>query len=684
MKDYLNHIYNEIISQKSWEKKYKTTINRTFDKDTYEQVLPKLKNLFTKLNGGTFAETVIVDYQTKAISKLNAFDTKLIPILSDLGYTVSKESYLTGKVTKDNKEINVIDILSSFNSKIKTYDQLQKAAEQNPGAKKQLDAIDKLKINNLINNDKINISRLSIYNNNKDKEYKIVFTMDQRAIASQSTSVGWRSCMNLNSGMYRDMVGSGISAGVFIAYLVQAGDEFELNDPKARVLIKPRTYTTMKQFGFRRRNKDRDETEFSQEMVWDVEEKAYPEEAPEAFKQQVQNIIKNVTGKPKEGLYSLSTDIYDDTMGTYKYYGKKNLDKLSDGQLEALLKNKAISFKDIKNPSNKIIKIAIKQDRKNFKYIKVQTPSIMRDAIEHAYENEIPDLYKMFIDPPESITLDALGRNGEIIKYIENPSQRMINKAIQETPQAIRYIKNPSEKLQILAIEQDAYALTYIKNPSEKVQLLAMENDPNVIEVIDNPSEEVQEMAIDFSAYLIKYIKNPSEKIKQMAVQSRGDTIQFIKNPSEEVQQIAVSQDGTVIRLIKNPSDKVQWYAVKDSPFVIKYIKNPSEKIQKLAVETDGNAIKHIQNASEEIKILAVKQNGNAIQFIKNPSEEIKKVSSESHKALIKRSWRHIKYITDPSEEIQMLAVRKNKSAIDYIDNPTAKVKRLAKEKARK
>jgi len=31
-----------------------------------------------------------------------------------------------------------------------------------------------------------------------------------------------------------------------------------------------------------------------------------------------------------------------------------------------------------------------------------------------------------------------------------------------------------------------------------------------------------------------------------------------------------------------------------------------------------------------------------------------------------------------------MLAVRKNKSAIDYIDNPTAKVKRLAKEKARK
>lgn len=684
MKDYLNHIYNEIISQKSWEKKYKTTINRTFDKDTYEQVLPKLKNFFTKLNGGTFAETVIVDYQTKAISKLNAFDTKLIPILSDLGYTVSKESYLTGKVTKDNKEINVIDILSSFNSKIKTYDQLQKAAEQNPGAKKQLDAIDKLKINNLINNDKINISRLSIYNNNKDKEYKIVFTMDQRAIASQSTSVGWRSCMNLNSGMYRDMVGSGISAGVFIAYLVQAGDEFELNDPKARVLIKPRTYTTMKQFGFRRRNKDRDETEFSQEMVWDVEEKAYPEEAPEAFKQQVQNIIKNVTGKPKEGLYSLSTDIYDDTMGTYKYYGKKNLDKLSDGHLEALLKNKAISFKDIKNPSNKIIKIAIRQDRKNFKYIKVQTPSIMRDAIEHAYENEIPDLYKMFIDPPESITLDALGRNGEIIKYIENPSQRMINKAIQETPQAIRYIKNPSEKLQILAIEQDAYALTYIKNPSEKVQLLAMQNDPNVIEVIDNPSEEVQEMAIDFSAYLIKYIKNPSEKIKQMAVQSRGNTIQFIKNPSEEVQQIAVSQDGTVIQLIKNPSDKVQWYAVKDSPFVIKYIKNPSEKIQKLAVETDGNAIKHIQNASEEIKILAVKQNGNAIQFIKNPSEEIKKVSSESHKALIKRSWRHIKYITDPSEEIQMLAVRKNKSAIDYIDNPTAKVKRLAKEKARK
>jgi hypothetical protein len=34
-------------------------------------------------------------------------------------------------------------------------------------------------------------------------------------------------------------IGSGVSSGVFIAYLVKPGDEYTLDSPSARVLFKP-------------------------------------------------------------------------------------------------------------------------------------------------------------------------------------------------------------------------------------------------------------------------------------------------------------------------------------------------------------------------------------------------------------------------------------------------------------
>ena len=141
MKKYFNHIYNEIISKEEWEKKYKHDVYKTFDEKQYNKILPYLKDLFTKLNGGTFAETVIMDYKTKQISRLNKYDKKLIPILIELDYTISKNSYLIGKALKNDKEINILDILSGLNSKIKTKEQLKTIAEKNKGAKKQLDAI---------------------------------------------------------------------------------------------------------------------------------------------------------------------------------------------------------------------------------------------------------------------------------------------------------------------------------------------------------------------------------------------------------------------------------------------------------------------------------------------------------------------------------------------------------------
>jgi len=286
--------YLEIISKDDWENKYKKKVK--YDTNAYKKSYPKLKELFTKLNGGTFNDTIVFDYQGSVPKKLNNFDTQVISILLDLGYTVSKETYMTGVALKNQKEINVIDILQGFNSKVKTKEQMQSQYDKapNPGIEKQLKAIKKFEDANLIKGTDIDITKLSIYSSNKPGSQKLVFTMDPRAIASQSTQVGWKSCMNLDDGEHKSDVGKGIASGTFIVYLAKAGDEFTLDSPTARVLFKPYVGKKTKTFHWKA-------------------DKIYGT-APNSFKMQAQEIIDKIQGtNPSENdIYKLADGYRDD------------------------------------------------------------------------------------------------------------------------------------------------------------------------------------------------------------------------------------------------------------------------------------------------------------------------------------------------------------------------------------
>jgi hypothetical protein len=210
----------------------------TFDKEKYRKmVFPQLKELFTKLNNGKLKSTLVFDFKTSKVIRLMATDNKVILLLIDMGYTVNKDMYKTGiAIGKDGKEKSVYDIL--FQVAKTNKKQMKDFYDKNPKpeVKKKLDFIESLETLKLIKDGKLDVSKLAIYKNKGDK---IVFTYNLRAIASQSTEVGWTSCMNLNQGMYRDKVGKGASEGNFIAYLAKAGDEYTLEHPTGRVLFKP-------------------------------------------------------------------------------------------------------------------------------------------------------------------------------------------------------------------------------------------------------------------------------------------------------------------------------------------------------------------------------------------------------------------------------------------------------------
>jgi hypothetical protein len=81
----------------------------------------------------------------------------------------------------------------------------------------------------------------------------------------------------------------------------------------------------------------------------------------------------------------------------------------------------------------------------------------------------------------------------------------------------IRFIQNPSEKVQLAAVKKYGFVIRFIQNPPEKVQLAAVQQDGHSIsDIIDkgiNPSEKVQLAAVKNNVMAIKYIQNPSERV---------------------------------------------------------------------------------------------------------------------------------------------------------------------------
>jgi hypothetical protein len=291
LKLYTAHIYNEIVSKEKYKDNFLGKyIKPNFDKHTYKKMFPALKDLFTKLNNGTFSQTVIYNYEERNLDSFitSSTDKWLMETLKILGYSVNEVAYQLGYVINNkNKEIPIKQVLDSMKSK--KIEQLQEQYEKtkNEAIKKQIDFLTEY-------SKKFAQQPLTTFNfgdTSKVGRYKIVFSMNFRAVASMSTNVGWTSCMDLEDpGKHTHLVGSTLSAGAFVAWLTKVGDEYELKYPTARVVIKP--YEGLS----------------TGAIIWRVD-KIYGS-ASERFRETVEQIIRSVNPIPTDK-YEMNKGIYN-------------------------------------------------------------------------------------------------------------------------------------------------------------------------------------------------------------------------------------------------------------------------------------------------------------------------------------------------------------------------------------
>lgn len=255
--------YFEVITREQFAKgsKFRKKVASTFNFADWKQAYPKVKQLFANLGGGSFKRMLVFDAKnfTQNEIKASSADKAIMKFLEKLGYQVTDIGYATGMVFKGEKAYPIKQIINEYKQKLTDFqkfddridsatNEIEKLEKQD--AEKNAEKIKALKERiALIEKQKEGISEFKKVNaalaksNMGDLEgYKIVFHLSPRVIASQSTGVSWTSCQNLESGSRNQFVGSGISAGSFVAWLIKAGKnvtEADIKSPLARVLIKP-------------------------------------------------------------------------------------------------------------------------------------------------------------------------------------------------------------------------------------------------------------------------------------------------------------------------------------------------------------------------------------------------------------------------------------------------------------
>lgn len=378
------HLLNEVIQKKDWkEKKHlRSVVTDTINFKKYKTNLKKLKTIFTKLNHGKFKSTLIFDYDSiKAESKRFSYlDNIILRLLRSLGYEVSEESYWLGFAKKGDKTFLIKNILETVQNK--NIIAMKKAWDKTGDDKimKQVEAIQHFR-EDLDDADGMDLESSHVYVIADEKKYKIVLSMQPRLIASQSTEVGWTSCMNLYEGSNAHYVGSGIAEGVVVAYLVKNNDVQFLNSPSARVLLKP----------FKNENN---------EIIWEVD-KIYGT-APSSFADKVLKIFEPFNSK-EAGAYNLSSKVYADNVGSEKIV-------LSDEQKRMIAEN---DFKNADEEPMFFINYALQQANKYqiIKYLKNPEERLKQEAMRAYIRSEekvdIVEFAKMFKNIKSSPLLAA-------------------------------------------------------------------------------------------------------------------------------------------------------------------------------------------------------------------------------------------------------------------------------------
>jgi hypothetical protein len=201
------------------------------------------------------------------------------------------------------------------------------------------------------------------------KEYNdvtVVISRNPCDIAGMSTNRGWRSCMNLYTGIYKHKVEKDVEHGTLVVYLIDSDDK-EIVRPLGRMLIKPHVK--------------------GKKTVLRLTDKTYGAIFPKDAIDKIEEWLLEKQPKAKHGFYRAHKDLYDDEKKGKYFFGKQEDIKVGDRVKVRPEFTKLKSLNFYKLPSGSLTGTVLSLD-KLFKedYIEVEFDGLDKYVKENGFQ----------------------------------------------------------------------------------------------------------------------------------------------------------------------------------------------------------------------------------------------------------------------------------------------------------
>ena len=120
--------------------------------------------------------------------------------------------------------------------------------------------------------------------------------------------------------------------------------------------------------------------------------------------------------------------------------------------------------------------------------------------------------YNKIKNPTDKVIELAINQAGWAIKYAKNPSEELQLLAVRKNYDSIKFIKNPYESVQKEAIKISYDALRYINSPSHNIEIEAIKNNEAAISFIHNLDKDKILNFLKENILVIKYVAREISK----------------------------------------------------------------------------------------------------------------------------------------------------------------------------
>lgn len=113
--------------------------------------------------------------------------------------------------------------------------------------------------------------------------------------------------------------------------------------------------------------------------------------------------------------------------------------------------------------------------------------------------------------------------------WINDISEHLQFQLLRKHPRAIKYVKNPTLRMIKLVIRTDYDAITKDINLCPESQLVLIQTHPDLFHVVSNPTPDAIKLALDLRPENIIYVEEPTEEQLLQAISKEPGLIYRFK-----------------------------------------------------------------------------------------------------------------------------------------------------------